>query len=104
MSRSDVTISRAVHEHVRDAAPLGVEALAPAGHVVADLVRPGADALGVEDDDVRVPTLPYPPALAQAVEAGGDLGELADGRLERQEAALADRLAEQRRSCSSRGT
>ena len=88
------TIGRAVHEDVVDAVGLGVEPTGAAGQVHAHAHVVAADGLGVEHDDVGLPPLLDPAALAQAVELRGRVGDEVDRLLERQHLALAHRLAQ----------
>src|SRR5579862_28 len=80
----------------------GLDALAPcleppdvAGQVAHELLLPRGDGGGVEDHHVRPPPDSDGPAVDQADDGGGDLGDLADALLERPHAPVEHPVAQE---------
>src|SRR5205814_959042 len=78
-----------------DAGGFGVEAAGAGGEVGSRALLVVADFVGVEEDEVGGPAFGYAAAVAEAVEAGGDVGELVDRLFEGDYLLLADAVGEE---------
>src|SRR3954451_4990023 len=87
--------ARAVDEDGLDAFGVGVEPAGVAGEVGSRALGAVADGVGVEEHEVGGPAVGDAATVLEAVQAGGDVGELVDRFLEGDDLLLADAVLEQ---------
>ena len=85
---------RPIDEHSADAGGLTPEPLRVAGEIEHQLDVGGPDRLGIEHDDVGMPTLGDPASLGEAEQAGRYVGEVTNGVLHRRELTAAQTVGQ----------